>query len=655
MRRVAATLVAAAIWTLFVRAQTPTPTPQPQQPVFRGGTDVVSVNVSVRASGAAVANLQASDFVLLDNGVRQRIQSVELEAVPADVTVLVETSDAVSASIGSMSDQVQKIAALVRPFDRLSIVDIDTYVTELLPMQPVLNPELGKLTGGGRSSANDALAAALLRHVDPDRPHLIIAITNAVDTMSALDLATVRGLARESSGVLHVALIDIGEDFPDPPAKPFLKSSQQRLNSARCGTSFQCSLTHLFWRARDDRPFGLFHYEDFDPLREAAEITGGKMYLPGVFTDRTAAGIFNKVFADYRQGYVLRYTPQGVKREGWHELSVTLPSQSSYTVHARRGYAIDAPKPAPSPVSESALATVIASYGRGDYGTAMRTLRAAPDRAKAIRDFRSGGNPWPGDPHREAIFALELAGVGLLAHRDDAQQAAWELLKSYTKLVRRPLTPDEFERSWLWTEIAMLEGALQPNATDAAVDSALKRFADEPRFLLARAVVADQRALLGLTPNPFSAVTDLGAAYDAAIAHAETATEGRIRKAWYLHRRGQHNEALALLDAADGRISENALAYLRELFRGHVLLSLGRGSNAIGAYRAAHALSPDAQSATVALMNALYTQGDRREAETLSEAIQSATRETGDPWWAYWQGDYRFYPAIIGRLRAALQ
>ena len=671
MRRVAVPLAAVALGVVLAHAQTPTPAPNQQ--VFRAGTDVVSVNVSVRASGAPVNDLHAADFVLLDNGVQQRIESVEMQAVPADVTLLVETSDAVSGYVGSLSNQVQKIAALVRPDDRLSVMTIDTYVTEVLPRQPVLNPQIGRFTPGGLSSANDALAMALLRHADPDRPHLVIAITNAIDTMSLLDLAAVREIARESSAVLHVALIDLAEEIPDPPAKPYLKSSWQRLNGFRCGTSLQCSLTRLFWRARDDRPFGLFHYEDFDPLKEAAELTGGKMYLPGVFTDRTAAAIFEKVFADYRQGYILRYTPQGVKREGWHEISVTVPSAPSYTVHARRGYAVDARSPdatATTPGAAAAirpananaspaLSVLVDAYGRGDFAAARTALGATADRAKVIRDFRAGGNPWPGDPRREAVFALELAEAGLLAHRDDARLASRDLLASYAKLVRQPFTPDEFERNWLWAEIAMLEGVLQPGATEGVVANALKRFPEEPRFLLARAVAADQRASFTPTSPTGRVVTapaiDVGGAYDAAIAQPATAAEARLRKAWYLHRLGQNTSALPLLDAAPGRSPEAGLRYLRELFRGHILIALGQDDAAIAAYRLAHAIFPNAQSANVALMNALYTHGDRREAEALSEAIQAAKGDAADPWWSYWQGDYRFYPAVIGRLRGFVQ
>jgi hypothetical protein len=35
---------------------------------------------------------------------------------------------------------------------------------------------------------------------------------------------------------------------------------------------------------------------------------------------------------------VLRYTPTGVKPDGWHDLKVEVPSQPRATIRARRGY-----------------------------------------------------------------------------------------------------------------------------------------------------------------------------------------------------------------------------------------------------------------------------------------------------------------------------
>ena len=63
-----------------------------QQPTFRSGTDLVSVDVIVRVAGDAVGGLTASDFALRDNGVPQRIESTEATAVPVDVSLVVDVS-----------------------------------------------------------------------------------------------------------------------------------------------------------------------------------------------------------------------------------------------------------------------------------------------------------------------------------------------------------------------------------------------------------------------------------------------------------------------------------------------------------------------------------------------------------------------------------
>jgi hypothetical protein len=63
------------------------------------------------------------------------------------------------------------------------------------------------------------------------------------------------------------------------------------------------------------------------------------------------------------------------------------------------------------------------------------------------------------------------------------------------------------------------------------------------------------------------------------------------------------------------------------------------------------ALIPTAQSARVSLMNALFQRGDRAEASTVAEQVQTETAAYTDPWWMYWQGQYRLFPLAIARLR----
>jgi tetratricopeptide (TPR) repeat protein len=515
-----------------------------------------------------------------------------------------------------------------------------------------------------------------MMRANPDRPNLIVAITDSIDAISTLTSEAVRDIARQSSATMHISWVTMSM-WDSPPAPVgvtnwplvYWESAHEREVPFNCGTTGACQPNHRSW---------VPYYELFGPrrelhdignLREATALTGGAIHAPGIFAERNAAAVFQKVFEDYRRSYLLRYTPQGVSHEGWHEISVQIPAHAGYEIHSRRGYAIDTSTPATVPHADTApgsnpaatIADLTSAYGRADYAVALTTMRQFGDRAKLIRDFRAAGNPWPATPRREALFVMELAEAALAAHRADATDAARGLLTTYSKLVRQPLEPDAFEHDWLLAELAILEGTIQPALAQSFAANALARFPDEPRVLLAQAILADQRWPLGtfdgLGASTTAVVNDVTARYDAAIAHDGTAFEARVRKAWLLHRLRNDPAALTLLDAATAATATSApapdavLRYLQQLIRGHVLDALGRLDAAIDAYRAALVIQPGTQSARVALMNALVKKGDRDEARTLAEAIQTAPAGTPDPWWLYWQGDYRLYPGLIAQLR----
>jgi hypothetical protein len=639
---------------LGLRAQTPTP-----QPVFRGGTDLVTIDVSVRSSGQPVGALAAKDFVLLDNGVRQTVDIVELEAIPVDITVLIDATEDDSGYVNDLVAQARKIVALARPADRVRVMRAGSTVVDLSPRQPAEGaPRVPDLVGTGLPSAQDGLAAALMRQIEPDRRHLIIALTDGIDAMSTLDAAAVRDIARRSTATLYIAQVTIALD--DIDGRPGYIGHREREARDRCIVAYLCSPTRPFWRPYDD--------EQFDTLKEAAEITGGELYLPGIFTNRTASAIFEKAFADYRKSYLLRFTPQGVKHEGWHDVGVTIPSLPGVEIKARRGYAVDAreeppataapARPAPSGgTAPPALDGVTAAYDAGNYDTFVATLAEQPHLADLIRDFELNGNPWPANPAREAAFAVELAHAALATPTREARDSATHLLNMESKLVRAPLGPDAFERFWLWAGIIALEGANQPAAGLTLADDAIARFPGEPRFVLAQAFFTDQRHAMDDVssdrPAAVAFVKDTSALYDRAMASDVTANEARLRKALLLHRAGKHVDALAVLDATHDDSQDAGLTYLRHLFRARVLDALNRQHESTDEYRAALTVLPSGQSARVGLMTELLRQGDRPSAEALAEGIQSAPTSDVDPWWGYWLGDYRYYPDVIRRLREA--
>ena len=67
-------------------------TAQQQPQVFRGGTDVVAIDVTVQDGKRPVAGLTAADFDVRDNGVRQTITEVTYARVPIDLRLVFDTS-----------------------------------------------------------------------------------------------------------------------------------------------------------------------------------------------------------------------------------------------------------------------------------------------------------------------------------------------------------------------------------------------------------------------------------------------------------------------------------------------------------------------------------------------------------------------------------
>jgi len=206
--------------------------------------------------------------------------------------------------------------------------------------------------------------ASLLRQPDATRPHLVIALSDTVDTMSATSLQTVRDVAKYSSSVLTIAWVTMDLLPTGPGESPIARTTSERAASHHRGASVITAPTITLHggitmpgtggmgsNARVEpatRPWRP-HYEPregrrltaFDALKDAAELTGGSLHLPGVFTDRTASAIFNKLYSDYRHRYVLRYAASSVPSPGWHDVTITVPRLPKAQIDAKRGYFVE--------------------------------------------------------------------------------------------------------------------------------------------------------------------------------------------------------------------------------------------------------------------------------------------------------------------------
>jgi len=112
-------------------SQAPVPSPMPEIPTFAVGTSAVTLDVVVRdKKGNAVRDLQASDFEVLEDGVKQHVQSFDVFGRPLDSTAAVAPKPATAAGVAPPIAPVASVAPApaseTRPqviafvFDRLS-------------------------------------------------------------------------------------------------------------------------------------------------------------------------------------------------------------------------------------------------------------------------------------------------------------------------------------------------------------------------------------------------------------------------------------------------------------------------------------------------------------------------------------------------------
>jgi hypothetical protein len=264
----------------------------------------VHVPVSVRDGSRPISGLVGAEFVLTDNAVEQEVEAITVDRFPIDVTLVMDMSGGATGLGDRLVRDVQQMAQLLRRDDGLRVLHIGATVEEIRPMSTATPRDQHATVETGASSVHDALIAAMVKPLAPARRHLVVAITDGIDTMSVTTADRVREVASRADGVLQIVSVR--------PPTPY-----------RSPTNFK--------RPRHtDR--------DLLILGEAAERTGGELRGPGVFADTNPVSAFKKALEDFQHSYVLRYSPRGVDREGWHELSVSVPKLPMATIRARHGY-----------------------------------------------------------------------------------------------------------------------------------------------------------------------------------------------------------------------------------------------------------------------------------------------------------------------------
>ena len=289
-----------------------------QTPRFTTGVAAVRVDVLVTAGGRPVAGLTRADFDLRDNGVAQIVTDVSAETLPLNLISVLDLSGSVTgAPLANLKDGLTALIDALAPADRAALVTFSERIelpTPLTGDKALLRRLVAGVKSGGKTSVIDATFAGLaLREADDGRT-LLLLFSDGRDTSSWLTARTVLEAARRSDVVVYPV-------------------------SVRMTNSLNMQVTG--GHARDDEGLRL--------LDAFADDTGGRMfYAEGEGGLRKT---FLDVLAEFRQRYVLSYTPAKVPADGWHTIEVKLRGRSGQ-VKARRGYFAAAPAATPGTRSD---------------------------------------------------------------------------------------------------------------------------------------------------------------------------------------------------------------------------------------------------------------------------------------------------------------
>lgn len=283
--------------------------PAPDQPTFRAGVEVVSLNVTVtERDGRFVAGLPQEAFSVFEDGVKQDVIFFSGTQLPTALGLLVDTSASMNEKLPIAQQAAIGFIERMRADDILTIVDFDSR-TEILqgftPDQARLVTAIKRTSAGGSTSLYNAIYVALnefrkIRAANAQsdvRRQAIVVLSDGEDTSSLVPFEEVLELAKRS----EVAIYAIG-----------LREGNGK-----------------------SRPLGGFSEADF-VLKQFAQETGGRAFFPTSADE--LSGIYGSVADELAAQYTVGYASRNQRRDGrWRRIVVRVDRQNTIA-RTKQGY-----------------------------------------------------------------------------------------------------------------------------------------------------------------------------------------------------------------------------------------------------------------------------------------------------------------------------
>jgi Ca-activated chloride channel homolog len=277
-----------------------------QPPVFRSGVDLVNLGVTVTAkSGSLVADLQAGDFDVYEDGQKQTLSYFAAgdargdAGPPMHLGLMLDVSESMGEDIRfTKTAAIKFLNTLVDAVD-ITVVDFDSQVRAARYSQAEFARVIERIRqqkATGFTALYDAIGVYLDGAAGQDGRKIMLLYTDGGDTRSAMSFGELVDLLKASD----VTVYAIGE---------LEHQSAAGANDAR------------------------------RILTQIAETTGGRSFFP--LTAKDLDTIYDQVVSEVRAQYTIGYVSNNPKTDGaWRKVEVRIAGahRKDYRVRARKGY-----------------------------------------------------------------------------------------------------------------------------------------------------------------------------------------------------------------------------------------------------------------------------------------------------------------------------
>jgi Ca-activated chloride channel homolog len=276
------------------------------QQVFRGGTDVVMLSVTVfDGAGRLVPGLEQTDFQVFEDGAAQDITNFARERQPVALSLLLDSSTSMEQKLTVAQEAAVGFSKRLSKRDVAQVIEFDSQ-TQILQTftndDVLLERAIRRTRAGGSTSLYNAIYAALselkrVRAQSPDeiRRQAIVVLSDGEDTSSVIDFEQLLDAAKRSEVIIYA----------------------------------------IGLKDREAGGTGRFNEADY-VLRSLTRETGGHPYF--IEDVNQLASIYNQIAEELANQYTIGYSSKNAKRDGaWRRISVQV-ARSSTTARTKAGY-----------------------------------------------------------------------------------------------------------------------------------------------------------------------------------------------------------------------------------------------------------------------------------------------------------------------------